>query len=67
MAPTNQAAADTFCDYAVKVMQRYPYVKKVIIGNEPNQPKFWQPIWNGEPARVARRRWRSCSRAATTS
>jgi hypothetical protein len=54
MAPTTQAAADTFCDYAVKVMQRYPYVRKVIIGNEPNQPKFWQPIWNGnQPASPA--------------
>ena len=42
-----QAAADTFCDYAVQVMKRYPYVRKVIIGNEPNQPRFWQPIWNG--------------------
>ena len=47
MAPTNPAAADTFCNYAVKVMARYPYVRKVIIGNEPNQPRFWQPIWNG--------------------
>ena len=47
MAPTNQASADAFCDYAVSVMQRYRYVKKIIIGNEPNQPKFWQPIWNG--------------------
>jgi hypothetical protein len=32
-APTTQAAADSFCNYAVNVMQRYPYVKKVIIGN----------------------------------
>jgi hypothetical protein len=47
MAPTNPAAADTFCNYAVQVMARYPYVRKVIIGNEPNQPRFWQPIWNG--------------------
>ena len=46
-APTTPAAADSFCNYAVNVMQRYPYVRKVIIGNEPNQPKFWQPIWNG--------------------
>ena len=46
-APTTQAAADSFCSYAVTVMQRYPYVRKVIIGNEPNQPRFWQPIWNG--------------------
>ena len=47
MAPTNPAAADAFCNYAVEVMQRYPYVRKVIIGNEPNQPRFWQPIWSG--------------------
>ena len=54
MAPTNPAAADTFCNYAVQVMQRYPYVRKVIIGNEPNQPRFWQPIWNGnQPASPA--------------
>ena len=54
MAPTTQAAADSFCDYAVTVMQRYPYVRKAIIGNEPNQPKFWQPIWNGsQPASPA--------------
>jgi hypothetical protein len=46
-APTTQAAADSFCDFAVTVMQRYPYVRKVVIGNEPNQPRFWQPIWNG--------------------
>ncbi len=53
-APTNPAAADSFCDYAVKVMQRYPYVRKVIIGNEPNQPRFWQPIWSGsQPASPA--------------
>ena len=53
-APTTQAAADSFCAYAVTVMKRYPYVRKVIIGNEPNQPRFWQPIWNGsEPASPA--------------
>ena len=46
-APTTPAAADSFCDYVLEVMQRYPYVRKVIIGNEPNQPRFWQPIWNG--------------------
>jgi len=55
MAPTTPAAADQFCSYAVQVMQRYPYVKKIIIGNEPNQPRFWQPIWNadGSPASPA--------------
>jgi hypothetical protein len=54
MAPTTQAAADTFCNYAVQVLQRYTYVKKVVLVNEPNQPKFWQPVWNGtEPASPA--------------
>ena len=54
MAPTTQAAADSFCSYAVQVLQRYTYVKKVVIGNEPHQPKFWQPVWNGsDPASPA--------------
>ncbi|MBV8066239.1 MAG: hypothetical protein JOY73_11985 [Actinobacteria bacterium] len=48
MAPTTPSAVDAFCNYAVLVMQRYPYVRKVIIGNEPNQPRFWQPIFNGD-------------------
>src|SRR5438874_2765804 len=36
-------------------MKTYPYVRKVIIGNEPNQPRFWQPIWTpaGKPASPA--------------
>ncbi|HVP74656.1 MAG TPA: hypothetical protein VMS63_01440 [Gaiellaceae bacterium] len=55
MAPTTPTAVNEFCSYAVAVMQRYPYVRKVIIGNEPNQPHFWQPIWNadGSPASPA--------------
>ncbi|HEY8027921.1 MAG TPA: hypothetical protein VIE38_00275 [Gaiellaceae bacterium] len=53
-APTTPDAVNAFCKYAVQVMQRYPYVRKVIIGNEPNQPRFWQPIWNGsQPASPA--------------
>ncbi|MES1247460.1 MAG: hypothetical protein ABUS54_07295 [Actinomycetota bacterium] len=54
MSPTTADAVDKFCNYAVLVMQRYTYVKKVIIGNEPNQPKFWSPVWNGtQPASPA--------------
>jgi hypothetical protein len=47
-APTTPTAVDAFCDYAVEVMQRYPAVRKVIIGNEPNQPRFWQPVFNSD-------------------
>jgi len=46
MAPTTPSAVDAFCSYAVEVMQRYPSVRKVVIGNEPNQPRFWQPLFN---------------------
>jgi hypothetical protein len=55
MAPTTPSADDAFCNYAVMVMRRYTYVRKVIIGNEPNQPAFWQPLWNsdGTPASPA--------------
>jgi hypothetical protein len=54
-APNTPAAADSFCNFAVQVMKAYPYVRKVIIGNEPNQPRFWQPIWtpDGKPAAPA--------------
>jgi len=54
MSPTSPSAVQAFCSYAVLVMKRYTYVRKVIIGNEPNQPRFWSPIWNGtEPASPA--------------
>jgi hypothetical protein len=54
-SPNAPATADSFCNYAVEVMKAYPYVRKVIIGNEPNQPRFWQPIWtpDGKPAAPA--------------
>jgi hypothetical protein len=32
-----------FAEYAAKVAQRYPYVRKVICLNEGNQPRFHQP------------------------
>lgn len=55
MAPVTSGAVNQFCGYAVQVMRRYPYVTKVIIGNEPNQPAFWQPVFNadGSPASPA--------------
>jgi hypothetical protein len=32
-----------FCAWAGEVATRYPQVRHFIIGNEPNQPRFWQP------------------------
>ncbi|HEX9380823.1 MAG TPA: hypothetical protein VF891_04930 [Gaiellaceae bacterium] len=32
-----------FADYAAKVVERYPYVRKIVCLNEGNQPRFHQP------------------------
>ncbi len=32
-----------FADYAAKVAERYPYVRKIVCLNEGNQPRFHQP------------------------
>jgi hypothetical protein len=32
-----------FCSYAALVARTYPTVTRMIIGNEPNQKRFWQP------------------------
>jgi hypothetical protein len=36
-----------FADYAALLAQSYPQVKDFIVGNEPNQPRFWQPQFVG--------------------
>jgi hypothetical protein len=45
--PGRQAA---FAAYAALVAQTFPTVKDLILGNEANQPRFWQPQFvNGQP------------------
>jgi len=44
---------DLFAQYCVLIAQRYPYVRDFIIGNEPNQPRFWQPQFDNRGKRVA--------------
>ena len=50
-----------FAQYAARVVQRYPYVRKVICLNEGNQPRFHQPQFDeparGSPATCRSRRW----------
>ena len=41
------AGAQAFCDYTVQVARAFPQVTKIIVGNEPNQPRFWQPVFDG--------------------
>jgi hypothetical protein len=42
----NPAAAGQYADYVALLARTYPTVKDFIIGNEPNQPRFWQPQFN---------------------
>jgi len=48
-------AMNEFASFAAEVAQRYPSVTQFVIGNEPNQPRFWQPQFakNGSVASAA--------------
>jgi hypothetical protein len=39
----SRAAAGQFVSFVVQVARTYPQVKDIAVGNEPNQPRFWQP------------------------
>ena len=39
----SRAAAPQFVAFLQKLAVTYPQVKDFIVGNEPNQPRFWQP------------------------
>jgi hypothetical protein len=39
----NPHAPGLYAQYVALLARRYPTVKDFIIGNEPNQPRFWQP------------------------
>jgi hypothetical protein len=45
-------AAGRFAAFAAHVARTFPSVKDIIVGNEPNQTRFWQPQYNrnGSPA-----------------
>ncbi len=45
-------AAAQFAAFTAQVARTFPTVKDVIVGNEPNQTRFWQPQYNpnGSPA-----------------
>ena len=43
----NPNAVQQYADYVALLARTYPTVKNFIIGNEPNQPRFWQPQFDG--------------------
>ena len=50
-------APGEFVDFLQIVARAYPTVKDFIIGNEPNQPRFWQPQFTLAGAPVACRQY----------
>ena len=55
MVTSSPNGPQQFCAYAAEVAAAFPQVTKIIVGNEPNQPRFWQPIFDpsGQPAAPA--------------
>ncbi len=48
------ARAQSFAKFVGSLAQRYPQVRTFVIGNEPNQPRFWQPQFaGGKPVAAA--------------
>jgi polysaccharide biosynthesis protein PslG len=40
------AAATDFADFLTKLARAYPQVREYVVGNEPNQPRFWRPQYS---------------------
>jgi hypothetical protein len=49
----NPDAARLYAEYVALLARTYPTVKDFIIGNEPNQPRFWQPQFNSAGRNVS--------------
>ncbi|HKD32423.1 MAG TPA: hypothetical protein VKB73_03015 [Gaiellaceae bacterium] len=49
----SQGAADRLAAFVAHVAQTFPQVKDYVIGNEPNQPKFWLPQFDSADRPVA--------------
>jgi hypothetical protein len=60
LRPRMAAAASTparFCGYLGQLARTYPQVTKFVVGNEPNQPRFWQPQFDRSGTPVAAERY----------
>jgi hypothetical protein len=45
--------AARFAEFVAQLARTYPQVRHFVIGNEPNQPRFWQPQFAPDGSRVA--------------
>jgi hypothetical protein len=39
---------ELFAQYCLRVAKAFPKVKNIIVGNEPNQPRFWRPQFDSQ-------------------
>ena len=49
----NPNATQQYAEYVALLARTYPTVKDFIIGNEPNQPRFWQPQFGASGQNVS--------------
>ena len=49
----NPNAVQQYAEYVALLARTYPTVKDFIIGNEPNQPRFWQPQFGANGQNVS--------------
>jgi hypothetical protein len=49
----SSSATGQFVRFVVQVARTYPQVKDIAVGNEPNQPRFWQPQFSSRGTGLA--------------
>ena len=52
-APQDEIARNDYCSYATDLLRRYPAVRDVVVWNEPNSARFWQPQFNADGTSAA--------------
>ena len=60
----NPGAVRQYADYLALLARTYPGVNDFIVGNEPNQPRFWQPQFGAGGENVSPRAYYSMLAAA---
>jgi hypothetical protein len=49
----SQTAVGQFVGFVTQLARTYPQVKDIAVGNEPNQPRFWQPQFSSSGRSLA--------------
>jgi hypothetical protein len=49
----SRTAVNQFVAFVTQIARTYPQVKEIAVGNEPNQPRFWQPQFSSSGRSLA--------------